>query len=76
MNRVCAAAWMRVLMLETGCPVGGEAGVLHQAMLKDEMKRLARDSCRPADIKAVCEPEDVDECMAECRKAMEKRGWE
>ncbi|HYO52052.1 hypothetical protein [Archangium sp.] len=74
MNRVRVAAWVLVLMLEAGCPVGGEAGVLHQTMLKDEMKRLARDSCRPADVEAMCGPDDFDECMAACRMAMEKRG--
>ncbi len=36
MNRVNAAAWMLVVALETGCPVGGGAGVLHQALFRDE----------------------------------------
>lgn len=74
MKRVRAAAWMLVLMLETGCPVGGEAGVLHQAMLKDMMEEMAHDSCHEEDVRAMCGPQ-FKECMAECRKAMERRGW-
>ena len=68
------AATMLVLMLETGCPVGGEAGVLHEALLRDEINRLVRDSCRRADVEAVCGPDDYEDCMADCRKEMEKRG--
>jgi hypothetical protein len=73
MSRVYAAAWVLVVVLETGCPVGGDAGVLHQALLKDEARRLAQDSCRPADIEDICEFEDRDECMAACIEEMERR---
>jgi hypothetical protein len=74
MTRVRVTAGMLVLILETGCPVGGEAGVLHQALLRDEINRLVRASCRPADVKAVCGPDDYEDCMEDCRKEMEKRG--
>ncbi|WP_309891231.1 hypothetical protein [Archangium sp.] len=74
MNRMRIVAGVLVLMLGTGCPVGGEAGVLHQAMLKDMMDEMAHDSCLEDDVRAVCGPQ-FKECMAECRKAMEKRGW-
>jgi hypothetical protein len=73
MNRMCAAAWLLVLMLKTGCPVGGGAGVLHEALLRDEMKRLALDSCQPQDIEEVCGPDGFDECMLECTKRLEMR---
>jgi hypothetical protein len=63
------------VVLETGCPVGGEAGVLHQSLLKDEINRLDRGRCRPADVGVVCGPDDYDDCMEAYRQEMEKRGW-
>ena len=72
MNRVCASAWALVLVLETGCPVGGEAGVLHQAMFKDTVKRLANDSCQPGDVEDGCGP-DFKKCMASCQEEMKRR---
>ncbi|MFE8601031.1 hypothetical protein [Archangium violaceum] len=75
MNCVRVAAWMLMLTLETGCPVGGGAGILHQALLRDEINRLVRESCRPADVWAACGPEDYEDCMEDCRGEMEKRGW-
>lgn len=62
-----------VLMLETGCPVGGEEGVLHQTMLKDEIKRMAGDSCREADVRAECGDEDFRSCMESCQEEMKRR---
>jgi hypothetical protein len=64
---------MLVLMLEAGCPVGGGAGVLHEALLRDEMKRLARGGCQPADIEELCGDDRFDKCMMDCKKRMEKR---
>lgn len=29
MKRVCVVTWVSLAMLEMGCPVGGDAGVLH-----------------------------------------------
>lgn len=75
MNRVRVTAWMLVVMLETGCPVGGRAGVLHQAMLKDMIEEMAHDNCPEEDIQAVCGPR-FKECMADCKKAREERGWQ
>jgi hypothetical protein len=75
MNGVRMTAAMLALVLETGCPVGGDAGVLHQALLRDEFERVARVGCRPADIRASCEPDDYEACMKECRLEMERRGW-
>ncbi|WP_146210123.1 hypothetical protein [Vitiosangium sp. GDMCC 1.1324] len=74
MNRMLAVAATLVLMLETGCPVGGDAGVLHQAMLKDQVEEMAHDGCPEEDIWAACGPR-FNECMKDCRVAMEKRGW-
>jgi len=73
MNRVRATACMLVLVLETGCPVGGDAGVLHQALLRDELEKMARDSCQPADVEEVCGPKKYDECMASCVEEMRRR---
>jgi hypothetical protein len=73
MNRVRAAAWMLVLMLETGCPVGGGAGVLHEALLRDEMKRLAGDGCQPADVEELCGSDGYKDCMEDCITRMERR---
>ena len=76
MRRACLVLWgLLVALVETGCPVGGEAGILHQALLRDEINRLVRDNCRSADVRAVCEPDDYEECMEDCRREMEKRGW-
>jgi hypothetical protein len=73
MNRVCVAAWMLVLMLETGCPVGGGAGVLHQAMLKDLAMRLAGDSCQPGDVWDECGSKYYEDCMASCQEEMRRK---
>lgn len=73
MNRVRVTAGMLVLMLGTACPVGGEAGVLRQAMLKDLANELAHDSCQPADVEDVCGPERFDACMAACIEEMNRR---
>jgi hypothetical protein len=74
MNRVRVTAGLLVLMLQTtGCPVGGEAGVLHEALLRDEIKRMARGGCQPADIEADCEPDRYDACMEKCKQEMAKR---
>lgn len=73
MNRVCVAVWVMLVVLETACPVGGDAGILRQALLRDEMNRIIRDSCRPADVAAVCGPDDYEDCMAECREEMKRR---
>ena len=74
MTRVRVAAWMLVLTLETGCPVGGEAGVLHEALLRDSIKKLVGDSCQSADIWKECGPiqEDYDACKAACEEEMER----
>jgi hypothetical protein len=76
MKRVCVVAWVSLAVLETGCPVGGDAGVLHQALLKDSIKKMAHASCLPADIWAECGPiqEDYDDCMVACVEEMERRG--
>jgi hypothetical protein len=76
MNRVYAATWMLVVVLGTGCPVGGEAGVLHEALLRDEMNRLARGGCQSMDIEELCGPDRFEACMEDCWKRMEKRGRE
>jgi len=73
MNRVCAAAWMLALMLGTACPVGGKAGVLNQALLRDEIKRLAGDGCQPADIEELCGSDGYKDCMEDCIARMERR---
>jgi hypothetical protein len=73
MNRVRVTAGMLVLILETGCPVGGEAGVLHQALLKDLANELAHDSCQPADVQDECGDRSYDACMAACIEAMNRR---
>ncbi len=73
MSRVHVMAGMLVLMLGTGCPVGGEAGILRQAMLKDLANELAHDSCQPADVQEVCGSDHFDECMAECIEVMNRR---
>jgi hypothetical protein len=77
MNRVRVAAVMLALVLETGCPVGGEAGVLHQALLRDELEKLAHAGCPRAEIEDECGPypESVDACMKDCQKAMKARKW-
>ncbi len=53
MTRACAVVVM--VVLGTGCPVGGEEGVLHEAMLRDEIKRMAKESCpggrRPGELR-------------------------
>jgi hypothetical protein len=72
MTRVCAVAGMLMLVLGTGCPVGGEEGVLHQAMLMDEIQRLAKDSCQPAAVKKECGP-NYEKCMESCREEMKRR---
>ncbi|HYO69811.1 MAG TPA: hypothetical protein VEU33_27415 [Archangium sp.] len=64
---------MLVLMLGTGCPVGGEAGVLRQAMLKDLANSLADDGCQPADIEERCGDKLYNACMAACIDKMNKR---
>ena len=71
---MCVAAW--VLVLETGCPVGGDAGVLHQALLKDSIKKLVQASCQPADVWAECGPiqEEYEDCMAACEEEMKRKG--
>jgi hypothetical protein len=74
MNRVRVTAWMLVLTLETGCPVGGDAGVLRQALLKDLANELAHDHCQPADIQERCGDRSYNACMAECIEEMNKRG--
>jgi len=76
MSRVHVTAGMLVLMLGTACPVGGDAGVLHQALLRDSIKKLVHASCRPADVWAECGPiqEEYDDCMAACAAEMERRG--
>jgi hypothetical protein len=73
MSRVYAATWMLVLVLETGCPVGSEAGVLRQAMLRDIAEGLSHEGCQPADIQDECGDKYYDACMADCRKAMQMR---
>lgn len=50
-------------------------GLVHQALLKDEISRLARDCCLPADVWALCGLDDYDDCMEVCWQEMEKRGW-
>ncbi|REG34485.1 hypothetical protein ATI61_103385 [Archangium gephyra] len=78
MNRLYVVAWMLVLMLDTACPVGGDAGVLHQALLRDSIKKLAGASCQPADIWKECGPiqEDYDACKAACEEEMARRSRE
>lgn len=71
MTRVCAVAVM--LVLGTGCPVGGEEGVLHQALLRDTIEKFAGDGCPKAELWDECGPDRFKECMASCEKAMEKR---
>jgi hypothetical protein len=71
MTRVCVAVVMLVLGL--GCPVGGEAGVLHQALLKDTIKKFAEDSCLEADLWDECGPSRFEECMAACREEMKRK---
>jgi hypothetical protein len=61
-----------MLVLGTGCPVGGDEGVLHQAMLMDEVQRLAKDSCQPAAVKEVCGLK-FEKCMASCQEEMKRR---
>lgn len=73
MNRVRIAAGLLVLVLEAGCPVGGEAGVLHEALLRDELEDMVRAGCRPAAIQRKCAPEDYEACMENCVQEMEKR---
>lgn len=75
MNRVRMVAWVLVLMLETGCPVGGDAGVLHQALLRDSLNKLAGDRCQPADVWKECGPiqEEYDACMVACEEEMARR---
>ncbi|KFA89383.1 hypothetical protein Q664_35460 [Archangium violaceum Cb vi76] len=74
MNRVYVVAWTLVLMLGTGCPVGGEAGVLRQAMLKDLIEEMAHDNCPEEELQAACGPR-FKECMTDCLSEREKRGW-
>ncbi|QRK08407.1 hypothetical protein JQX13_52295 [Archangium violaceum] len=76
MKRVLVMAGLLVLMLGTGCPVGGEAGVLRQALLRDEIKRMVRGGCQPAAIRARCAPDDYDACMEVCVQEMEVRDWQ
>jgi hypothetical protein len=75
MNRVRVVVWMLVLMLGTACPVGGEAGILHEALLRDSVNKLAGDSCQPADVWKECGPvqEDYDACMAACEEELARR---
>jgi hypothetical protein len=73
MNRVCVTAWMLVLMLGTGCPVGGDAGVLRRAMLMDLANELSHDGCQPADIQERCGDDLYNDCMAACVDKMNKR---
>jgi hypothetical protein len=73
MNRVCVAAWMLVLMLETGCPVGGEAGVLHQAFLRDAAQKWAHEGCDPGNIWDDCGSEHFHQCLAVCEEEMKRR---
>jgi hypothetical protein len=47
MNHVRVAAWVRVLMLEAGCPVGGEAGVLQAVCGPDDFDACMTE-CRMA----------------------------
>jgi hypothetical protein len=61
-----------MLVLGTGCPVGGEEGVLHEAMLRDEIKRMAKESCREADVRANCGANFIS-CMEACQEEMKKR---
>ncbi len=71
MNRVCSAVVM--LVLGTGCPVGGGAGVLHQAMLRDTIEKFAGDSCPEADLWDECGPDRFEACMAACKEEMKRK---
>lgn len=48
-------------------------GVLHQALLRDEIKRLAGDGCQPADIEELCGGDGFEECMEDCKKRIDER---
>jgi hypothetical protein len=75
MNRVRVTAGLLVLVLETGCPVGGDAGVLHQALLRDEAEKMAQAGCPYADIEDACgpDPESIHACMDDCLEALARR---
>ena len=75
MNRVRVTAAMLVLVLQMGCPVGGEEGVLHQALLKDRLEALSHKGCPYADIKVECgpNPESVDACMQNCLEVLARK---
>ncbi|HYO56863.1 hypothetical protein [Archangium sp.] len=61
------------MMLKTGCPALGEAGVLHQAMLKDTIEGLAKDKCDQYAVLNACGDDGFDACMEECKKAMKRK---
>jgi phytoene/squalene synthetase len=42
-------------------------------MLRDELKRLARAGCQPADIEELCGDDRFEDCMEDCTKRIEKR---
>lgn len=75
MNRVRVTAGLLVLVLETGCPVGGEEGVLHQALLRDEAEKFVQAGCPYAGIEKACGPypEGVHACMEDCLQALARR---
>lgn len=73
MNRVHVVAGMLVLMLGTACPVGGEAGILRQAILKDLANELSQDNCQPADLQERCGDQYYNACLAACIKEMNRR---
>ncbi|MFY0524745.1 hypothetical protein ACN28I_16820 [Archangium gephyra] len=73
MNRVRVMAGMLVLMIGTACPVGGEAGILRQAMLKDLANEMAQDGCQPADLQERCGDQYYDACLETCIEKMNRR---
>jgi hypothetical protein len=62
-----------MLVLETGCPVGGEAGVLHQAFLRDAAQKWAHEGCQPGDLWDECGPKGFEKCLKACEEELERR---
>lgn len=67
MKRALSAAWMLVLLGETGCPHAfGRGGSIDRAIHKDVIASSRKDDCDPQTVLEVCGDEPYDLCMQEC----------
>lgn len=73
MNRMRIVAGVLVVMVGTGCPVGGDAGVLHQALLRDSIEKWVHGGCDRGDIWDECGPDGFDDCLRACEEVRERR---